>query len=88
MLVSLLKCLLSGNELKKFVETFFSHVLFLENVNSISSLGYFKVSPPKPSEGDPAEEQVNDPSRHKCCKNVIKHCTADAPFVQSGLYRF
>ena len=68
MLLSLQKCLLSWNELKKFVETFLSHVLFLENVNSSSPLDYFKVLPPKRSEGDPAEVRVSDLSHHRRSK--------------------
>lgn len=85
--MSLQKCLLSWNESKKFVGTFLSHVLFLENVNSSSSLGCFKVTPLNPCEGDIVEVRVNDPSHHRCFKNVIKHSCADGPIVQNGLYR-
>lgn len=81
------KCLLSWNELKKFVETFLSHVLFLENVNSSYSLGCFKVLPLNPSEGEIVETWVSDPSHHRCFKNVIKHSSTDGPIVQNGLYR-
>lgn len=85
--MSLQKCLLSWNELKKFVETFLSPVLFLENVNSSYSLGGFKVPPLNPSEGEIVEVWVSDPSHHRCFKNVIKHSSTDGPIVRNGLYR-
>lgn len=81
-LVSLQKCLLSWNELKKFVETFLSHVLFLENVNSNYSLVCFKVPPLNLSGGEIVEVWVSDPSHHRCFKNVIKHFSTDGSIVQ------
>lgn len=87
-LVSLQNCLSSWNELKKFAETFLSHVLFLENVNGCYSLGCFKVLPPNPSEGEIVEAWVSDPSHHRCFKNVIKHSSTDVPIVQNHLYRY
>lgn len=85
--MSLQKCLLSCDALKKFVETFFSHVLFLENVNSSYSLGYFKGPPLNLGEGEIVEVWVSDPSHHRCFKNVIKHFSTDGSIVQNGLYR-
>lgn len=66
--MSLQKCLLSWNKLKKFAETFLSHVLFLENVNSSYSLSCFKVPLLNPSEGEIVEVWVSDPSHHRCFK--------------------